>query len=295
MGPPRRRALQALRLPHPLRALPPRRPARPAPVGEVPGRQSEGRVRQRADDPCSAQYRMLLPLWRTSETYLTLRHTHDATSACTGNWRDRYRVGADHHALRPKRRGLEWQRLRAKAALLIEWLFICSREGWLAAPDRHTGAACDGGTTAVRRSARAQRLRPARCVRRSCSPPRPGSTDRPPGRPPDDDELASYRSRNRLRKSRSAENPRALPRIPVPKGIQALPAPGCTQNRTPERPETLWNQGFSRSELSVEPSGDGGNRTHVRNRAVTASTSVVRRSDLTSRSPRGRGSGEPAP
>ncbi|HEU4977652.1 MAG TPA: hypothetical protein VFT42_02030 [Solirubrobacteraceae bacterium] len=48
------------------------------------------------------------------------------------HWRQRYRVGADDHMLRPKRRGIACQQLRANAALVIEWLQILHREGWLA-------------------------------------------------------------------------------------------------------------------------------------------------------------------
>lgn len=80
---------------------------------------------------CEVNWRMLLPMWRTSPTYLALRHSHDRYERVHHHWRVRYRVGSDDHALRPKRRGLDCQQLRANAALVIEWLIINWREGWL--------------------------------------------------------------------------------------------------------------------------------------------------------------------
>ncbi|HEX8102156.1 MAG TPA: hypothetical protein VF533_06080 [Solirubrobacteraceae bacterium] len=74
---------------------------------------------------------MLLPLWRESPTYLALRNSHDRYERVHHHWRVRWRSGADDHFLRPKRRGLDNQQLRANAALLIEWLMICWCEGWM--------------------------------------------------------------------------------------------------------------------------------------------------------------------
>jgi hypothetical protein len=80
---------------------------------------------------CDVRWRMLLPLWRDSETYLALRHSHDRYERVHHHWRVRWRSGADDHSLRPKRRGLDNQQLRASTALMIEWLMICWREDWL--------------------------------------------------------------------------------------------------------------------------------------------------------------------
>jgi hypothetical protein len=90
--------------------------------------------RKRQTIACEHNWRMLLPLWRTSPIYLALRHSHDRYERVHHHWRVRYRVASDDHALRPKRRGLDCQQLRANAALLIEWLIVCWREGWL--PDQ---------------------------------------------------------------------------------------------------------------------------------------------------------------
>jgi hypothetical protein len=68
---------------------------------------------------------------RTDPTYLAVRHSHDRYERVHHHWRVRWRSGADDHSLRPKRRGRDCQQLRANAALLIEWLFICHRKRWL--------------------------------------------------------------------------------------------------------------------------------------------------------------------
>jgi hypothetical protein len=47
------------------------------------------------------------------------------------HWRVRYAVGADDHMHRPNRKGLPCQQLRANAALLIKWMMIFWREGWI--------------------------------------------------------------------------------------------------------------------------------------------------------------------
>lgn len=80
---------------------------------------------------CSRQWRLLVPMWRNEPTYQALRRTHDRYERVHHLWRVRYRVGADDHALRPKRRGIACQQLRATVALLAEWLVILWREGWL--------------------------------------------------------------------------------------------------------------------------------------------------------------------
>jgi hypothetical protein len=56
------------------------------------------------------------------------------------HWRQRYSVAGDSLANRPKRRGIAWQELRGQAALFIEWLLICWREGWLGSARRRVAA-----------------------------------------------------------------------------------------------------------------------------------------------------------
>jgi hypothetical protein len=79
---------------------------------------------------CSKGWRALLPLWRDDPVYHQLKESHDTHERSHDLWRDRYRVGGDNRDTRPKRMGIGWQRLRAQAALLIEWLAICDHHGW---------------------------------------------------------------------------------------------------------------------------------------------------------------------
>jgi hypothetical protein len=89
---------------------------------------------------CSTDWRLLLPLWRTDPIYHEIGASHSMYERVHRHWRDRYRVAGDVLANRPKRRGREWQELRAQAALLIEWLRISWREGWLGSARRNTSS-----------------------------------------------------------------------------------------------------------------------------------------------------------
>ncbi len=80
---------------------------------------------------CKENWRLLLPLWRTSEAYQVLRASHVNYENAHHRWRERFAVGGDTKADRPKRRGIGVQQLRASAALIVEWLSICHRQGWL--------------------------------------------------------------------------------------------------------------------------------------------------------------------
>ena len=83
---------------------------------------------------CKENWRLLLPLWRTSPAYQVLRQSHENYENAHHRWRERYGCAGDTKADRPKRRGLGVQQLRASAALVIEWLTICHRQGWLGGP-----------------------------------------------------------------------------------------------------------------------------------------------------------------
>lgn len=85
----------------------------------------------------SANWRTLLPLWRTEPAYFALKETHGQYERVHALWRTRYRVGGDNHTARPKRIGRACQQLRANAALVVEWLRILSREGWLGSARRN--------------------------------------------------------------------------------------------------------------------------------------------------------------
>jgi hypothetical protein len=88
---------------------------------------------------CDEKWRLLLPLWRTTEAYMALRRSSRSyNEGIHSYWRSRYGVGGTNSKTRPKRIGVAWQQLRASAALLAEWLKICWREGWLGSPRRNT-------------------------------------------------------------------------------------------------------------------------------------------------------------
>ncbi|HST54465.1 MAG TPA: hypothetical protein VLJ42_01045 [Solirubrobacteraceae bacterium] len=80
---------------------------------------------------CKANWRLLLPLWRTSEAYQVLRQSHDNYEHTHHRWRERYCLAGDSRSDRPKRIGIGVQQLRSSAALVIEWFTILHRQGWL--------------------------------------------------------------------------------------------------------------------------------------------------------------------
>lgn len=80
---------------------------------------------------CSKDWRRLVPIPRTSELYAGIRHTHGSTENVHDIYRDQYRCGGKTLAERPKRIGLGVHNLRAQAALLIDWLRLSFRNGWL--------------------------------------------------------------------------------------------------------------------------------------------------------------------
>ena len=87
---------------------------------------------------CSKGWRFLVPLWRTSEAYLSLRRGHQTTEKAHWRWRDQWLVAPDGPSNRPRRRGIGCQTLRAHGAMLIEWLLVCYREGWLGGRRRNS-------------------------------------------------------------------------------------------------------------------------------------------------------------
>ena len=102
---------------------------------------------------CSADYRLLVPLWRDNPLYHELRASHSSYEAAHDYWRDRYKVAADDIGVRPKVVDIGFHRLRANVACLVEWLRICFMQGWLGNP-----------RTAERRAERKYRERAERAV-----------------------------------------------------------------------------------------------------------------------------------
>jgi hypothetical protein len=80
---------------------------------------------------CQADWKMLVPLARTEALYHELKESHSTYEGVHDYWRDRYKVAADELGVRPKVVSLDWHRLRANVACLIEWLRIGAKHGWL--------------------------------------------------------------------------------------------------------------------------------------------------------------------
>jgi hypothetical protein len=87
---------------------------------------------------CALDFARLRPLWETHEAYAILSEAHSEYERIHDLNRDRYRIGPDCLRLRPKRLRAGWQQLRASAAVAIEWLRVCFRQGWLGSRGRHT-------------------------------------------------------------------------------------------------------------------------------------------------------------
>lgn len=91
---------------------------------------------------CKEDWRVLIPLPRTNALYHELKESHQAYEGVHDYWRDRYKVASDTLANRPKAVGLDWHRLRANVACLVDWLRIAAKAGWLGsarAALRHKG------------------------------------------------------------------------------------------------------------------------------------------------------------
>lgn len=91
---------------------------------------------------CKEDWRLLVPLSRTEPLYHELTKSHKSYEATHDYWRDRYRVAGDTLANRIKVVSMDWHRLRANTACLIDWLRIAAKAGWLGtvrAKKRHGG------------------------------------------------------------------------------------------------------------------------------------------------------------
>jgi hypothetical protein len=80
---------------------------------------------------CEEEWRLLVPLSRRSERYHALSQAGKSLEHVFRHWRDRYQVAGNSPDTRPRRPGIAWQELRASAALLVEWLYLSLRHGWL--------------------------------------------------------------------------------------------------------------------------------------------------------------------
>lgn len=80
---------------------------------------------------CLKDVRRILPIARPTEVYGALRQRRESMEHVHSEWRDRYKCGGKESADRLRRLGLRPQQLRSNAALLIEWVWTLTRQGWL--------------------------------------------------------------------------------------------------------------------------------------------------------------------
>jgi len=134
---------------------------------------------------CSKDYARLLPLWRTSEAYGAMRESHGEYERIHHLERVRYLVAPDQLAIRTKRIGIGVQQLRSSAAMFLEWLRICMRQGWIGRKGRRAaGHPHRPGDMLTNVAARRRKLGRTGGDRR-----KPGPRPRPRAQPPprDDD------------------------------------------------------------------------------------------------------------
>ena len=80
---------------------------------------------------CAEDWVQLLPLSRETELYHAVRHAHHNKEGLFQHDRRRYAVAGKEGLGRLCRSGIEAHRLRACAALLLNWFRISLRQGWL--------------------------------------------------------------------------------------------------------------------------------------------------------------------
>lgn len=82
---------------------------------------------------CSESWKLLLPLSREHHLHHVMRRAHgNAAEAPFHHWRQRYEAMGKTYSTRPKRRlSRHCQELRTASAMLVDWLRICLRHGWV--------------------------------------------------------------------------------------------------------------------------------------------------------------------
>jgi len=80
---------------------------------------------------CSEEWSLLVPLSRKAELYYAVRRLHGRFENIFDHWRDRYCAAGKNASSRLKRLGVEPQLSRARAGLLLDWIRLCLRHGWV--------------------------------------------------------------------------------------------------------------------------------------------------------------------
>ncbi|MGO9973139.1 MAG: hypothetical protein ACLP01_10075 [Solirubrobacteraceae bacterium] len=81
---------------------------------------------------CEHEPRLLQPLTLTDPVYNQAREAHENIERVHLHDRQRYTVGGREVVTRDHRIGVRWQILRQHAAMFLDWLRICLRNGWFA-------------------------------------------------------------------------------------------------------------------------------------------------------------------
>lgn len=118
---------------------------------------------------CEKEWRMLIPMSRTSPTYHALAKAGKNKEHGFRHWRDRYTVAGSDIDNRPKRAGLAWQQLRAQVVLLLELFQLSLRHGWI-------------GSHRRRNKRTAEKLYPGNRLERMLGRRRRDELDLPPGK-----------------------------------------------------------------------------------------------------------------
>jgi hypothetical protein len=119
---------------------------------------------------CTIAPRFLLPLWRNEIAYTAMRASHSNYEAKHSALRIQYGVGPNNNSIRPKRVGIAWQRLRAAAAMIVEWARVLRRAGWDA-----VGRAVTGPVKLTKDGGMLDNILNARARRRQTGLPPPGT------------------------------------------------------------------------------------------------------------------------
>jgi hypothetical protein len=99
-----------------------------------------------------------------------MRASHSNYEAKHSALRIQYGVGPNNNSIRPKRVGIAWQRLRAAAAMIVEWARVLRRAGWDA-----VGRAVTGPVKLTKDGGMLDNILNARARRRQTGLPPPGT------------------------------------------------------------------------------------------------------------------------
>ena len=105
---------------------------------------------------CSTDWQTVTRLWETDPRHQKLAATHSMFERVHMLWRKRWNVGGNEVYSRPKRFGIGCQSLRAQTAVLIEWMLICWREGFLTGRQQRRRKECTLAHKTVERMARVE-------------------------------------------------------------------------------------------------------------------------------------------